>query len=202
MAQLHLIKSAGGILVPASPETSDILQKKIKIGAVLCADFKQARNAAFHRKFFSLLNLGFEYWIPTGGAITPSERKLVTELCRFFATYGSDYQTLQEGADYFLERVALKRAEAISAEKSFTAFRKWVTVQAGFYTIHQMPDGSIYKEAKSISFANMDNLEFSELYKSVMNVLWNYILFRNFPNQQEVENAAAILMNYWGAGAA
>ncbi|VFS74428.1 Protein of uncharacterised function (DUF1367) [Kluyvera cryocrescens] len=66
--ELQLIKQSSGILIPATPETSDILQSKIKLGAVLVAEFRQVRNPAFHRRFFALLNLGFEYWEPTGGA--------------------------------------------------------------------------------------------------------------------------------------
>ncbi len=62
MAQLQLIKHSSNILIPATPETSDFLQSKCKLGAVLVADFKQVRNPAFHRRFFALLNLGFEYW--------------------------------------------------------------------------------------------------------------------------------------------
>lgn len=44
MAQLQLIKQSSGILIPATPETSELLQSKIKLGAVLVADFKQVRE--------------------------------------------------------------------------------------------------------------------------------------------------------------
>jgi len=83
--QLQLIKQSSGILIPATPETSDFLQSKCKLGAVLEADFRQLRNPAFHRKFFALLNLGFEYWEPTGGAISSNERRLVTGYAKFLA---------------------------------------------------------------------------------------------------------------------
>ncbi|EBX7362534.1 hypothetical protein DS604_24565, partial [Salmonella enterica subsp. enterica serovar Typhimurium] len=39
--ELQLIKQSSGILIPATPETSDILQSKIKLGAVLVAEFRQ-----------------------------------------------------------------------------------------------------------------------------------------------------------------
>ena len=42
----------------------------------------------------------------------------------------------------------------------------------------------------------MDDLEFSQLYKSVLDVLWNFILFRTFPTQQAAENAASQLFSY------
>ncbi|WP_122029541.1 DUF1367 family protein, partial [Salmonella enterica] len=80
--------------------------------------------------------------------------------------------------------------------KSFEAFRAWVTIEAGFYTQYEMPDGTTRNEPKSISFAKMDDLEFSQLYKSVLDVLWNYILFRTFPPQQAAENAASQLFSY------
>ncbi|WP_392945054.1 DUF1367 family protein [Serratia ureilytica] len=196
MAQLQLIKQSSGILIPATPETSEFLQNNCKLGAVLVADFKKVRNPAFHRRFFALLNLGFEYWEPTGGAISTNERKLVTGYARFLATFGGNESALLDAAEQYLERVADRRAGSISAEKSFEAFRAWVTIQAGFYTEFIMPDGTKRQEPKSISFAKMDDIEFGEFYKSVLDVLWNYILFRTFPDQQSAENAAAQLMGY------
>lgn len=80
--------------------------------------------------------------------------------------------------------------------KSFEAFREWVTIQAGFYTEHFYPDGSRGRRAKSIAFANMDETEFQQVYKSVLNVLWNWILFRKFSSPEEVENVAAQLLEF------
>lgn len=92
--ELQLIKQSSGILIPATPETSDILQSKFKLGAVLVAEFRQVRNPAFHRRFFALLNLGFEYWEPTGGAISSNERKLVTGYAKFLASFAGSEAAL------------------------------------------------------------------------------------------------------------
>jgi len=196
MAQYSFIKSAGGVLVPATPDAREFIEKKVRLGAVLYADFKQARNAAFHRKFFALLNLSFEYWQPTGGAISHADKKLVRGYVQLVAHYAGHEETLEELADQYLREEAEKRAGNISAVKSFEAFRAWVTIQAGFYTEYEMPDGSTRKEPKSISFAKMDDIEFAQLYKSVLDVLWNFILFRNFPTRDLAENAAAQLLEY------
>ena len=84
--ELQLIKQSSGILIPATPETSDILQSKIKLGSVLVAEFRQVRNPAFHRRFFALLNLGFEYWEPTGGAISSATAWAISSsICGFMA---------------------------------------------------------------------------------------------------------------------
>ena len=196
MAQYSFVKSAGGLLVPATPDAREFLQTKVKFGAVLYADFSQARNPAFHRKYFSLLNLGFQYWEPTGGAISPADKELINGYVQFLAYYAGSEEALQAAADEYLQDAAAKRVGNITITKSFEAFRAWVTIQSGHYTEYQMPDGSVRKEPRSISFAKMDDIEFSQLYKATIDVLWNYILFRSFPDQQTAENAASQLLDY------
>lgn len=194
--QLQLIKHTSGILLPATPQTTELLSTKVRIGAVLEADFRQVRNPAFHRKFFSLLNLGFEYWTPSGGAITDSERRLVAGYAKFLAHYGGNREALMDSADDYLSRVADKRTASISVCKSFDAYRTWVTVEAGFFDVVELPDGSVRKVAKSISFANMDEAEFQELYKAAFDVLWRWILSRAFKSHEEAENVAMQMMGY------
>jgi hypothetical protein len=165
---------------------------------VLVADFKQVRNPAFHRRFFALLNLGFEYWEPTGGAISSNERKLVTGYARFLASYGGNEGALLDAAEQYLERIADKRTGSISACKSFDAYRAWVTIESGHYDAIQLPDGTLRKHPRSIAFANMDETEFQQLYKAALDVLWRWILSRAFNSQRDAENAAAQLMNFAG----
>lgn len=51
------------VLVPFSLETIQFIEKK-KTGSVLTGDFKQPRNYEFHKKFFSLLDLGYGQFNP------------------------------------------------------------------------------------------------------------------------------------------
>lgn len=143
MAQLHLVKQSQGILIPATPETSDFLQSKCKLGSVLEADYKLVRNPAFHRRFFALLNLGFEYWEPTGGAISSNERRLITGYAKYLAAYGGSESALLDAAGQYLDRIAEKRSGYISICKSFDAYRAWVIVEAGHYDAIQLPDGTL-----------------------------------------------------------
>lgn len=199
MAQLQLIKQSSGILIPATPETSELLQSKIKLGAVLVADFKQVRNPAFHRRFFALLNLGFDYWEPTGGAISSNERRLVNGYARYLAAFGGNESALMDAAEQYLEQVASRRiTNGISLCKSFDAYRAWVTIEAGHFDTIQLPDGTLRKHPRSISFASMDETEFQQLYRAALDVLWRWILSRVFRDQREAENAAAQLMNFAG----
>jgi hypothetical protein len=49
--------------VPAAPEDADAL-RKIKLGSTVRARFTQPRNIGFHRKFFAMLDIGFDAWEP------------------------------------------------------------------------------------------------------------------------------------------
>lgn len=114
MAQHSFIRVSGGSLIPATPDTQRWLTERVKPGAVVYADFKQARNPAFHRKFFSLLNLGFDYWHPSGGAISPAERELVHGYVKLLAYYGGHGDVMAELADQYLLDESEKRAGNIS----------------------------------------------------------------------------------------
>ncbi|MFX0786848.1 DUF1367 family protein [Escherichia coli] len=152
----------------------------------------------FHKRFFKLLQLGFDYWTPVGGAITPRERELLSGFVDYLCeSVGREHTpALSDAAEQYLNTVATRRTRDTALLKSFEAFREWVTIQAGFYTEHIYPDGSRGRRAKSIAFANMDEVEFQQVYKSVLNVLWNWILFRKFSSQEEVENVAAQLLEF------
>lgn len=193
MAQIQLIKTSSTTLTTANAEASEFLQR-IKTGIWLNCNVTQARNYLFHKRFFALLNLGFEYWTPTGGTITPAEKLYLNGYIRYLISIvGNDEILYQTELDYN-ERAGNRRANGHAIVKSFEAFRKWATVEAGFYDEFILPDNTRRREARSISFANMSEQEFHEVYKAVFGVLWNHILFRAFPSQREAENVAMQLL--------
>ena len=51
-----------------------------------------------------------------------------------------------------------------------THYRKYLTCKAGFYTAYETDKGT-FIEADSISFASMDELEFSDLYSKMIDVI-------------------------------
>lgn len=109
---------------PGYARDQDILQSKTRLGDILVAEFRRLRNPAFHRRFFALLNLGFEYWEPTGGAISSNERKLICGYAKFLASYGGNEGALIDAAEQYLEQVAYRRlTNGISLCKSFDAYR-------------------------------------------------------------------------------
>ena len=182
MAQtLQFEKSYQNVLIPAEPGTSEYLQL-IPVGQLLCGEFRKPRNYAFHKKFFKLLTLGYHYWTPSGGLIEPAERTLISGFVDFLSSDFDQRAALQNAAEMYLSSVGISRSRDMALLKHFESFREWATIQAGFYDEYQMPDGS----------------QFNGVYKSVLNVLWNYILRRKFHSPAEAENAASQLLSFAG----
>ena len=50
-------------LVPDDPTTNEYFER-LRVNERLHGDLRKMRNAGFHRKFFAMLNLAFEYWEP------------------------------------------------------------------------------------------------------------------------------------------
>jgi len=196
MAQLAFIKASNDTLIPANPDTRDFVHSKIKLGDVITSEFKKSRNPKFHRLYFSLLNLGFEYWTPTGGAISPEEKSLIRGYVNHLAEFAGHGETLNSLAIGYLNKVRAQRADRVTLIKSFDAFRRWTTIESGYYTELVMPNGMTAKEPVSISFAKMDETEFAELYKATLNTLWTWILNKTFSTPEAAENAASQLMSY------
>ncbi|POP42350.1 hypothetical protein CHU32_03705 [Superficieibacter electus] len=195
MAQIQLIKITADSLAPANAEAREYLAR-VKTGVWLNCEIRQQRNYLFHKKLFSLLQLGFEYWTPSGGAITNAEKSYLSGYVRYLIALAGSPELIEETADIYAQRVASRRVNGIALTKSFESYRKWATIEAGFYDEFILPDGTRRREARSISFAKMNEDEFNELYKSVLNVLWNHILFRSFPNEAEADNAVSQLLEY------
>jgi len=61
--KLSFTKLAGNRFTPADTET-ERYALSLKTGEIIHADFRKMRNVRFHRKFFALLNLAYEYWEP------------------------------------------------------------------------------------------------------------------------------------------
>lgn len=62
------------------------------------------------------------------------------------------------------------------ALKSFDRFRKDLTIKAGYYIQEVRLDGSIRTEARSISFAEMDEQEFAQFYEAQVRVILDLVL--------------------------
>ncbi len=112
--------------------------------------------------------------------------------------YSSDYdekKKLKLGQEYEIE---IKQPRNIKFHKKFFALlniafenlpesmvnkyptidilRQALIIEAGYCDTIITLSGEVTKKAKSISFANMDNVEFEQLYNSIVNIVLKYIL--------------------------
>ena len=191
--KIKVRKMPTGVLIPATPEDRELIMA-MPSGTWLELDYKTVRNYEFHKRFFALLNIGFEYWTPGGGTVTEREQTYLSGFVRFLGGYTGHYETIDEFAMAYAAQVQKRRADGIEAAKSFEAFRRWATVEAGWYDEVTYPNMVKRREPRSISFARMKQEEFRELYKAVFNVLWNTILQHSFETPEAAENAAYQLM--------
>ena len=105
----------------------------------------------------------------------------------FFPASNADTEIMYQFAEGEIMEVTVKKARNYRNHKRFFAmlklgyenqdmfdnfgwFREWIMIKSGIFESRNTPDGFIYR-AKSISFSNMDELEFRELYKDVSQVI-------------------------------
>jgi len=60
---IFTVKMPNGSLMPAQESDRELL-KHVKVGQVCRLQLSRVRNYQFHRKYFALLNLAFDYWEP------------------------------------------------------------------------------------------------------------------------------------------
>jgi hypothetical protein len=194
MNEVYFIKTSGG-LVPSTEADKEIFNKW-KLGRVICGKFKQIRSYDFHKRYFGLLNLAFEYYEPSSGVLTSDEKRIATKIFKELDFHSEGTGTLLEYGREFLRRESEERKKNIeNIQQAFEPFRNDMTIEAGFYDYVQVPTG-IKKVAKSVSFSSMDEMEFRELYKSMFNTLWRFVLSRHFTTEQDAENAAVRMLNF------
>jgi hypothetical protein len=63
----------------------------------------------------------------------------------------------------------------VTPEKNMDRFRKDLTILAGWYDAHYRVNGEVRIEAKSISFAAMDEDEFEKLYSATIDVILKHV---------------------------
>ena len=191
-----IVKTTDGTFIPATAYDSELLAA-LKVGQPYKVEVKQMSNRSYqhHKLFFGgLLPLAYQYWQPTGGLITEVEKKLIESFAKRLEAMHDSGGLFIEFAGEFVQTVAQKRGEKIGAVlQSMEAFRKWLTAEAGYFDVYETPAG-IRKEAKSISFANMEQEEFNVFYKNCFQVAWNMMLAGKFENEEDAQAAALQMM--------
>lgn|SRR3990167_3602759 len=69
-----------------------------------------------------------------------------------------------------LIKIGWENTKAFEEEVPFDIYRKWATIKSGFYDAYHTKKG-IMIEAKSISFANMNEDTFGQLYEKMLDII-------------------------------
>ncbi|CAK1923743.1 conserved hypothetical protein [Vibrio crassostreae] len=164
--------------------------------------FKKGRNLRFHRKFFALLNLGFSYWSPSFKGVSDPEENLAHDVAKLFCELAGTPELYEvqgkEIAHLAIQRLESKRLGYLDPEayKDPDNYRKKVMIEAGFYELEYLPTGGAIKVPWSISFDNMDEIQFEKIYRGCSNVIWNMSLFQTFESKEEMERAVNQMMGF------
>jgi len=79
--------------------------------------------------------------------------------------------------------------------KNFERFRKDVLILAGFYDQTFDLKGNMKLEARSISFANMDDAEFEQVYSAVATVILEHVL-TGYSGREELDRVVEQMAGY------
>jgi len=81
--------------------------------------------------------------------------------------------------------------------KNFDRFRRDLTILAGHYEAATNLRGEVRLEAKSLSFGAMDDEEFSEVYTSILTVVWERVLkAHGYKSAAEVDHIVENLLRF------
>lgn len=95
---MSIFRKAAGALYPAEPESEGIVST-LKEGALVNAKIVRSRNLQFHRKFFALLNHGFEAWNPEPITYRGQVARRNFDEFRRDVTIIAGYYTVEHGLD-------------------------------------------------------------------------------------------------------
>lgn len=192
MAKRIIVRRQGNALVPVGPSDVDALQA-LPTDRELAAEVVVPRNVRLHRKAFALAHLAFSYWEPKN-LVTNVERHTVGQLGKFLAASGLERDTVRSLCVEFLRHLD-RRRQTLEAEKSFDAFREFITIEAGYFDVVLTPSGP-RKVAKSWRFASMDDTTFAAFYGALFSACWRLVLAQHFDSETEAEAAAEQLLTF------
>ncbi|XID75710.1 DUF1367 family protein [Alkanindiges sp. WGS2144] len=186
----------GRALVPATEHDYQIMRQTYKIGQAIKTESRRQpdRSLQHHRLYFGgLIGLVKDYWEPQNGLVHPAEARTAASFCNYLQSKGIALSPEQSQAlqrDY-LQTISNRRAaKLINPVPASTAeIHRWIKIECGYFDVVRLPDGSIEKEARSISFGKMSQAEFNEFYKAAFGVCWRFVLSRHFENETDAENA-------------
>lgn len=192
MADRLLMRRFGEVLVPANDEAKAAMDT-LPVREDVAVDVVRLRNGALHRRAFAYLQLAHQLWNPAN-FLTATEKAVVKKLGMFLVQRGLDRDAVRSLCGEFLGHLNAAR-KGLEAERSFDAFRDFVTIEAGFYKTVITPAGP-RREAKSWAYKNMTETEFQLLFEAIRDTCWKLVLSQEFASIEDADAAASQLLEF------
>lgn len=193
--------NGGGLVKPATQHDADAMRAMMSGTAVELKPISNQRNIGYHRKFFSLINLGMQYWEPEWRMVTDAERWIAHKVAQQIseAAGGGVTDITTEIANQVLEEAARQRAAKFDSEsmKTTEAYLSEVMIKAGFFDTVLLPGGGTAKARWSISFGNCSQQRFDDIYKGCAGAIWIMTLHKHFADEAEMQAAVDQLTGYF-----
>lgn len=121
-------KLPNGTLAPEDSATVEWV-RKIKTGDVVGGEFKRPRNIALHRKWFALINYGFEIWEPPEDAPEKNLDRFRKEIT-MLAGYAQEVPSIKGGTRWEAQSISFANMDEDTFCKLYdatiAALCKWV----------------------------------------------------------------------------
>lgn len=160
------------------------------------------RNYQHHKKLFSLLEIGFEYWQPEFEVLAESEKWIGDQIAKRFAKYSQNPTAYRDFckpiADEVLAEIEQHRRDKLDYEgmKTLEGYLNHVMIKGGYYNIKPVASGGTVKERWSIAFDKMPQEDFNEVYKGIFGVIWNETLCNVYEHEWQLENKINQLIGF------
>ena len=119
------MRRVGNALVPDCDEEADKI-KRLKTGKVIKCEISEMRNGAFHRKYWSLIGVAFDYW--SANAIPRQHNGMDVRLCKevfqkdlmLLCGYSTPVASVLNGLTYMPDSISFAKMTEETFEKLYS----------------------------------------------------------------------------------
>ena len=174
----------------------------LSIGTPVEIKARPDRNVAHHRKYFALIKMGLEYWQSDFSFVSETECWVAHKVAQEFAKLSQNQEFYnsfgKEIADKVLFDVSEHRQTQLNGDiqHNIDLYRRKIMIDAGYFDYILLPDGGALRRPHSISFDEMSQDKFNEIYRGCFNQIWKQTLIRVFDTKIDAQNAIDKMMSF------
>ncbi len=174
----------------------------LAIGTPVTIKADPRRNLRHHKKFFALMKLGLEYWVPDIAYVSKAEYWIAHKVAQEFGNLSQNpdfyIQFGEEIASGIVQDVSKERQLRLNgdAQHNIELYRKKIMIDAGHFDYILLPEGGALREPHSIAFDKMSQDKFNEVYRDCFSQIWQQTFVGVFDTPEEAEEAVNKMMGF------